>query len=66
MPGVVLEVLVAEGDRVERNQTVALIESMKMELVIAAPRSGVVRRLSVHPGQQVDPGDASVGACPRG
>ncbi len=56
MPGVVLEVLVGEGDRVERNQTVALIESMKMELVITAPRSGVVRRVSVHPGQQVDRG----------
>ena len=56
MPGVVLEVLVGEGDRVERNQTVALIESMKMELVITAPRNGVVRRVSVHPGQQVDRG----------
>ena len=56
MPGAVLEVLVAEGDRVEQNQTVALMESMKMELVITAPRSGVVRRVSVQPGQQVDRG----------
>ena len=56
MPGAVLEVLVAEGDRVERNQTVVLMESMKMELVITAPRDGVVRRVSVEPGQQVDRG----------
>ena len=56
MPGAVLEVLVSEGDRVERNQTVALMESMKMELVITAPRAGVVRRVSVEPGQQVDRG----------
>ena len=56
MPGAVLEVLVAEGDRVERNQTVALMESMKMELVITASRAGVVRRVSVEPGQQVDRG----------
>ena len=56
MPGAVLEVLVAQGDRVERNQTVALMESMKMELVITAPRAGVVRRVSVEPGQQVDRG----------
>ena len=56
MPGAVLEVLVAEGDRVERNQTVALMESMKMELVITAPRAGVVRRVSVEPGQQVERG----------
>ena len=56
MPGAVLEVLVAEGDRVERNQTVVLMESMKMELVITASRAGVVRRVSVEPGQQVDRG----------
>ena len=56
MPGVVLEVLVGEGDRVERNQTIVIIESMKMELVITAPRSGVVRRVAVVPGQQVDRG----------
>ena len=56
MPGAVLEVLVSEGDRVERNQTVVLMESMKMELVITASRAGVVRRVSVEPGQQVDRG----------
>ena len=56
MPGAVLEVLVAEGDRVERNQTVVLMESMKMELAITASRSGVVRRVSVEAGQQVDRG----------
>ena len=56
MPGAILEVLVAEGDRVERNQTVVLMESMKMELVISAPRDGVVRRVSVQPGEQVERG----------
>ena len=56
MPGTVLEVLVDEGDRVERNQTVVIMESMKMELVIRASRSGVVRRVAVHPEQQVDRG----------
>ena len=56
MPGSVLEVLVAEGDRVEPNQTVVLMESMKMELVITVPHAGVVRRVSVEPGQQVDRG----------
>ena len=56
MPGAVLEVLVAEGDRVESNQTVVIMESMKMELVITASRSGVVRRVAVEPGQQVERG----------
>ena len=56
MPGAVLEVLVAEGERVERNQTVVLMESMKMELVITAARGGIVRRVAVQPGQQVERG----------
>ena len=56
MPGAVLEVLVGEGDSVERNQTVVVMESMKMELLITAPRSGVVRRVAVQPGQQVERG----------
>ena len=56
MPGAVLNVLVAQGEKVERNQTVVVMESMKMELLITAPRDGVVRRVSVHPGQQVERG----------
>ena len=66
MPGAVLEVLVAEGDRVERNQTVMLMESMKMELVITAPSAGVVRRVSVEPGQQVDRGMRLLELGPEG
>ncbi len=56
MPGAVLEVLVAEGDRVDSNQTVVIMESMKMELVITASRSGIVSRVAVQPGQQVERG----------
>ena len=56
MPGAVLEVLVTEGDRVERNQTVVIMESMKMELVITASRSGIVRRVAVEAGQRVERG----------
>ena len=56
MPGAVLEVLVSEGDRVERNQTVLLMESMKMELAITAPGNAIVRRVAVQPGQQVEQG----------
>ena len=56
MPGAVLKVLVAEGDRVEQNQTVVVMESMKMELLITASLSGVVRRVAVQPGQQVERG----------
>ena len=66
MPGAVLEVLVAEGDRVEQNQTVVLMESMKMELAITASRNGVVRRVSVQPGQQVERGMRLLELAPEG
>ena len=66
MPGAVLEVLVGEGDRVERHQTVVIMESMKMELVITASRSGVVRRVAVQPGLQVDRGMRLLELVPDG
>jgi acetyl/propionyl-CoA carboxylase alpha subunit len=56
VPGAVLEVLVTDGEKVERNQTVLVMESMKMELAITAPRSAIVRRVAVRPGQQVERG----------
>ena len=66
MPGTVLEILVAEGDRVEQNQTVVIMESMKMELLITSPRDGVVRRLSAQPGQQVERGMRLLELAPEG
>lgn len=66
MPGTVLEVLVAEGDSVERNQTVIVMESMKMELLITASRNGVVRRVSVQQGQQVERGMRLLEMAPEG
>ena len=56
MPGSVLEVLVREGERVEQNQTLVIMESMKMELVISAPHHGTVQRMVVEPGQRVERG----------
>ena len=56
MPGTVAEILVEAGDQVELGQTVIIMESMKMELLITAHRAGVVLRLAVEPGSQVDKG----------
>lgn len=56
MPGTVKQILVAPGDSVERGQTVIIMESMKMELTIAAHRDGVVKRIPVEQGGQVEKG----------
>ena len=56
MPGRVGQIFVRPGDSVKRGQTVIIMESMKMELEIAAQRDGVVKRVLVEPGAQVDKG----------
>jgi len=60
MPGVVLEALVAEGDQIERGQTLVLLEAMKMELRVTAPHAGQVRKLLCTAGQTVDRGQILV------
>ncbi len=60
MPGVVLEVLVAEGDHVERGKTLVLLEAMKMELRVTAPHNGQVRKLFCTAGQTVERGQLLV------
>ncbi|MEV0383699.1 biotin carboxylase N-terminal domain-containing protein [Nonomuraea sp. NPDC050643] len=56
MPGTVLRVEVAAGDRVTKGQAVLVLEAMKMEHRIAAPSDGVVAGVHVEKGRQVDAG----------
>ncbi|WP_131738953.1 ATP-binding protein [Actinomadura roseirufa] len=53
MPGTVLAVKAAEGDRVEEGQPLVVVEAMKMEHTVTAPLAGVVTRLPVRAGAQV-------------
>ena len=56
MQGTVLKVLVSEGDAVAVGQVICVIEAMKMENEIAAPRDGVVTELGVASGQGITSG----------
>jgi propionyl-CoA carboxylase alpha chain len=56
MPGTVVRVAVAQGDRVAHGQPLLWLEAMKMEHRIDAPSDGVVAELSVTAGDQVDVG----------
>jgi len=56
MPGIVVSVLVKEGDMVVAGQTVAIIEAMKMENNISAAASGVVGSIQVSAGKEVELG----------
>jgi biotin carboxyl carrier protein len=56
MPGKIVRVLVNEGDAVEVGQGVVVVEAMKMENEIAAPKSGKVSSIAVEPDQTVEAG----------
>jgi propionyl-CoA carboxylase alpha chain len=60
MPGAVIAVLVAVGDRVAHGQVLAIIEAMKMEHSITAPYGGLVTEIRVATGDQVDGGELLV------
>lgn len=53
LPGVILDVLVKEGDEVKQGQTVMMLEAMKMENAIEAPASGVVKAIKAKKGDSV-------------
>jgi biotin carboxyl carrier protein len=53
IPGLIKAVFAVEGDRVEAGQPLFILEAMKMENEIHAPKSGVVSQISVKPGQDV-------------
>jgi 3-methylcrotonyl-CoA carboxylase alpha subunit len=56
MPGRVRKTLVEQGQVVSRGQVLLVLEAMKMEHSIRAPRDGVVKRLFVKEGELVEAG----------
>lgn len=54
MPGLVLDVLVSEGQSVEKGEKVLVLEAMKMENAIKSASAGVVKRVCVSKGTAVD------------
>ncbi|MEM7767686.1 MAG: biotin carboxylase N-terminal domain-containing protein [Pseudomonadota bacterium] len=60
MPGKVIAVTVAPGDTVEKGQPLAVMEAMKMEHTLPAPRDGVVDSVGAEAGAQVAEGQVLV------
>lgn len=56
IPGMISKILVKKGDVVLENQTIAVIEAMKMETSIVAKKSGTVRDILVKEHEQVKSG----------
>ena len=60
LPGTITKVLVAEGDKVKKGDTLLTMEAMKMENSITAEADGIVRKVHVGVGASVNQGDALI------
>ncbi|CAM3436263.1 acetyl-CoA carboxylase biotin carboxyl carrier protein subunit [Hydrogenibacillus schlegelii] len=64
MSGTVWKVLVRPGERVETGQEVVILESMKMEIPVAAEFAGTVEAIVKGEGEYVDEGEVLVRLAP--
>ena len=53
MPGLVVSIMVSEGDIIEEGQSLAMVEAMKMENVLRAEKPGKVSKISVAEGDSL-------------
>lgn len=56
MPGLILDVQVKEGQNVKEDDTLLILEAMKMENVITSPRDGVIKSVDITKGGTVEKG----------
>jgi biotin carboxyl carrier protein len=56
MPGLVLKVLVSEGDEVKKGDNLFVLEAMKMENIIKAPADATIKTIKIQPTDKVEKG----------
>ena len=57
LPGNVFKILYKAGDKVKKDSPIIVLEAMKMEIEIVAPKSGTIKEIFVEVGQTVEAGD---------
>ena len=60
IPGLVLQILVKEGDNVNTGDPVLILEAMKMESEIASTATGIISKISVKEGASVHEGEVLI------
>ena len=54
MPGLLLDIVVKEGQEVKEDDAIIILEAMKMENVITAPRDAIIKSIAVKKGNAVE------------
>jgi biotin carboxyl carrier protein len=54
MPGLIVTILVEEGQAIKRGQVLLILESMKMQNELKSPRDGTIGRVRVKAGETVE------------
>jgi biotin carboxyl carrier protein len=54
MPGLVLNVIVTEGQEVNKGDSLLVLEAMKMENIIKSPTGGIVKKILIRKGDKVE------------
>lgn len=65
MPGKVVKILIKVGDEVRKNQTLVIVEAMKMENEIKSPTVAKIKKINFKEGDLVDTGQPIVELEPR-
>ena len=60
MPGTLISLAVEEGDHVEVGQELCIVEAMKMQNIVRAPRSGVISKIKITAGASLQADDVIV------
>ena len=54
MPGMVLNILVKEGDEVKKGDALIILEAMKMENILKSPSDGHIKKIAINKGVAVE------------
>lgn len=54
MPGLILDIMVKENQRVKKGDSVLILEAMKMENMIKSPTDGIITKIQIEKGQSVE------------
>lgn len=60
LPGVIMQIFVKEGDKVNKEDKLLMMEAMKMENTISADKGGIIKKIFVNPGDSVLQGDTLI------